>query len=241
MENKTKIRIDRLSFFYNDYRVLNNITVSFPKNSITAIVGPSGKGKTTFLMILNRLWESIPEARMEGSVKIRFDEGFHKIYDPSYPLFRLRRLVGMVFQIPNPLPMSIYKNVAFPLKLAGLKDKKLISEKVETALKSAFLWEEVKDRLRDNAFALSGGQQQRLCIARALTLEPQILLLDEPTSSLDASASAVIEELMINLKDRCTLLMVSHYLDQVKRIADTVLELSDGKLIDYQIVSGKKR
>jgi phosphate transport system ATP-binding protein len=233
MENKTKIQIDGLSFFYNDYRVLNNITVSFPKNSITAIVGPSGKGKTTFLMILNRLWESIPEARMEGSVKIRFDEGFHKIYDPSYPLFRLRRLVGMVFQIPNPLPMSIYKNVAFPLKLAGLKDKKLISEKVETALKSAFLWEEVKDRLRDNAFALSGGQQQRLCIARALTLEPQILLLDEPTSSLDASASAVIEELMINLKDRCTLLMVSHYLDQVKRIADTILELSDGKLTDY--------
>jgi len=240
MENKTKIRIDGLSFFYNDYRVLNNITVSFPKNTITAIVGPSGKGKTTFLMILNRLWESIPKARMEGSVKIRFDGGFHKIYDPSYPLSRLRRLVGMVFQVPNPLPMSIYKNVAFPLKLAGLKDKNLISEKVETALKSAFLWEEVKDRLRDNAFGLSGGQQQRLCIARVLTLEPQILLLDEPTSSLDASAGAVIEELMTNLKDRCTLLMVSHYLDQVKRIADTVLELSDGKLIDYQIVSGKK-
>jgi phosphate transport system ATP-binding protein len=233
MENKTKIKIDGLSFFYNDHRVLNNITVSFPKNTLTAIVGPSGKGKTTFLMILNRLWESIPEARMEGSVKIRFDERFHKIYDPSYPLSRLRRLVGMVFQVPNPLPMSIYKNVAFPLKLAGLKDKKLISEKVETALKSAFLWEEVKDRLRDNAFALSGGQQQRLCIARALTLEPQILLLDEPTSSLDASAGAVIEELMINLKDRCTLLMVSHYLDQVKRIADRILELSDGKLIDY--------
>ena len=234
MENKTKIKIDDLSFFYNDHRVLNNITVSFPKNTITAIVGPSGKGKTTFLMILNRLWESIPEARMKGSVKIRFDEQFHKIYDPSYPLFRLRRLVGMVFQVPNPLPMSIYKNIAFPLKLAGLKDKKLISEKVETALKSAFLWEEVKDRLRDNAFELSGGQQQRLCIARALTLEPQILLLDEPTSSLDANAGAVIEELMINLKDRCTLLMVSHYLDQVKRIADTILELSDGKLIDYK-------
>jgi phosphate transport system ATP-binding protein len=234
MENNTKIKIDGLSFFYNDHRVLNNITVSFPKNTITAIVGPSGKGKTTFLMILNRLWESIPQARMEGSVKIRFDERFQKIYDPSCSLSRLRRLVGMVFQVPNPLPMSIYKNVAFPLKLAGLKDKKLVSEKVETALKSAFLWEEVKDRLRDHAFELSGGQQQRLCIARALTLEPQILLLDEPTSSLDASAGAVIEELMINLKDRCTLLMVSHYLDQVKRIADTILELSDGKLIDYK-------
>jgi phosphate transport system ATP-binding protein len=233
MENKTKIKIDGLSFFYNDHRVLNNITTSFPKNTITAIVGPSGQGKTTFLMILNRLWESIPETRMEGRVKIRFDDRFHKIYDPSYPLSQLRRLVGMVFQIPNPLPMSIYKNIAFPLKLAGVKDKDLISEKVETALKSAFLWEEVKDRLKDNAFALSGGQQQRLCIARALTLEPQILLLDEPTSSLDASAASVIEELMINLKDRCTLLMVSHYLDQVKRIADTVMELSDGKLFNF--------
>lgn len=233
MENKTKIKIDGLSFFYNNHQVLNSITVSFPKNTITGIVGPSGQGKTTFLMILNRLWESIPETRMEGSVKIRFDDRFHKIYDPSYPLSQLRRLVGMVFQIPNPLPMSIYKNVAFPLKLAGVKDKDLISEKVETALKSAFLWEEVKDRLKDNAFALSGGQQQRLCIARALTLEPQILLLDEPTSSLDASAASVIEELMINLKDRCTLLMVSHYLDQVKRIADTVMELSNGKLFNF--------
>ena len=233
MENEIKIKIDGLSFFYNEHRVLNNLSADFPENTITAIVGPSGKGKTTFLMTLNRLWESIPEARMEGRVGIRFGDRFHEIYDPSYPLSRLRRLVGMVFQVPNPLPMSIYKNVAFPLKLAGLKDKKLISGKVETALKRAFLWKEVKDRLTDNAFALSGGQQQRLCIARALTLEPEILLLDEPTSSLDAGAGAVIEELMLSLKDRCTLLMVSHYLDQVKRVADTVTELSDGKLLKY--------
>jgi phosphate transport system ATP-binding protein len=233
MKNEIKIKIDGLSFFYNKHRVLNNVTINFPENTITAIVGPSGKGKTTFLMTLNRLWESIPKTRMEGKVEIRFGNRFHEIYDPSYPLPRLRRLVGMVFQIPNPLPMSIYKNVAFPLKLAGVKEKKLISGKVETALKRAFLWEEVKDRLTENAFALSGGQQQRLCIARALTLEPEILLLDEPTSSLDASAGAVIEELMLSLKDRCTLLMVSHYLDQVRRIADTVMELSDGKLLNY--------
>ena len=233
MENEIKIKIDGLSFFYNEHRVLNNISADFPENTITAIVGPSGKGKTTFLMTLNRLWESIPEARMEGRVGIRFGDRFCEIYDPSYSLSRLRRLVGMVFQVPNPLPMSIYKNVAFPLKLAGLKDKKLISGKVETALRRAFLWKEVKDRLTDNAFALSGGQQQRLCIARALTLEPEILLLDEPTSSLDAGAGAVIEELMLSLKDRCTLLMVSHYLDQVKRIADTVTELSGGKLLKY--------
>lgn len=233
MENEIKIKIDGLSFFYNEHLVLNNITVCFPENTITAIVGPSGKGKTTFLMTLNRLWESIPEARMEGRMEIRFGDRFHKIYDPSYPLSQLRRLVGMVFQVPNPLPMSIYKNVAFPLKLAGLKDKNLISGKVETALKRAFLWEEVKDRLTDDALALSGGQQQRLCVARALILEPEILLLDEPTSSLDASAGAVIEDLLLSLKGRCTLLMVSHHLDQVKRIADTVMELSDGKLLEY--------
>lgn len=233
MENEIKIKIAGLCFFYNEHLVLNNISVSFLENSITAIVGPSGKGKTTFLMTLNRLWEGISGARMEGRVEIRFGDRFHKIYDPSYSLSQLRRLVGTVFQVPNPLPMSIYKNVAFPLKLAGMKDKHIISGKVETALKRAFLWEEVKDRLTDNALALSGGQQQRLCIARALTLEPEILLLDEPTSSLDASASAVIEELMLSLKDRCTLLMVSHYLDQVKRIADTAMELSDGNLLEY--------
>ena len=233
MENEIKIKIDGLSFFYNERRVLNNISVNFPENTITAIVGPSGKGKTTFLMTLNRLWESIPSTRMEGRVKIRFGGQFHEIYDPSYPLSRLRRLVGMVFQVPNPLPMSIYKNVSFPLKLAGIKEKKLIPGKVETALKRAFLWDEVKDRLTENAFALSGGQQQRLCIARALILEPEILLLDEPTSSLDANAGAVIEKLMLSLKDRCTLLIVSHYLDQVRRIADTVMELSGEKLLNY--------
>jgi len=175
MKNEIKIKINALSFFYNKHRVLNNVTANFPENTITAIVGPSGKGKTTFLMTLNRLWESIPKTRMEGRVEIRFGDRFQEIYDPSYPLPRLRRLVGMVFQIPNPLPMSIYKNVAFPLKLAGVKEKKLISGKVEKALRGAFLWEEVKDRLTENAFALSGGQQQRLCIARALTLEPEIL------------------------------------------------------------------
>jgi len=231
MENKVKIKIDGLSFSYGEHPVLNNITARFSENTITAIVGPSGKGKTTFLMTLNRLWESIPEARIEGKVEIRFSDRFYNIYEPSYPLPRLRRLVGMVFQVPNPLPMSIYKNVGFPLKLAGLKDRNHISMKVETALKRAFLWEEVKDRLTDDALALSGGQQQRLCIARALILEPEILLLDEPTSSLDAGAGAVIEELLLSLKSRCTLLMVSHYLDQLKRIADTVVELSEGKFI----------
>jgi len=137
----------------------------------------------------------------------------------------------MVFQVPNPLPMSIFKNVAFPLKLAGFCDKQAAAEKVEEALRRAYLWEEVRDRLTDHAMQLSGGQQQRLCIARALILEPQILLLDEPTSSLDATAAAVIEGLLVNLKKRCTILVVSHYLAQVQRIADRVLELADGILV----------
>ena len=182
-------------------------------------------------MTLNRLWENIPEARMEGSIGIKFDGNFRNIYDRSFPPPELRRLVGTVFQAPNPLPMSIYKNIAFPLKLAGKKDKNLITDKVEKALERAYLWREVKDRLSEDATTLSGGQQQRLCIARSLVLEPEILLLDEPTSSLDSKSAAVIEKLLRSLRDTCTLIVVSHYLDQVSRIADRVLALSDGKFV----------
>ncbi len=230
MGKTTKIKIDRLSFYYNGRQVLRDISVRIPEHSIMAIVGPSGQGKSTFLMTLNRLWETIPGTRVDGKVEIRFGDEFHNIYEKCYPLTRLRRSVGMVFQTPNPLPMSIFKNIAFPLKLAGFGDKKQIAGRVETALKRTFLWEEVKDRLNDDARELSGGQQQRLCIARALILEPEILLLDEPTSSLDARSGEVIEALLLSIKDRCTLLMVSHYMDQVKRVADTVMELSNGQL-----------
>jgi phosphate transport system ATP-binding protein len=149
----------------------------------------------------------------------------------GYPVNRLRRKVGMAFQNPNPLPMSIYKNVAFPLKLAGEKEKQKMENKVQTALAWAFLWEEVKDRLSADARTLSGGQQQRLCIARALILKPEVLLLDEPTASLDTKAAEVIEDLISNLKSHCTILMVSHYLDQVQRVADDVMELVGGSLI----------
>ncbi len=231
MDKTTKIKVDHLHFGYQGHWVLRDITTQFAENSITAIVGPSGMGKSTFLMTLNRLWESIPKAKMKGKVEIKLNGRFRDIYDRSYSLSQLRRSVGIVFQVPNPLPMSIYKNVAFPLKLAGGKDKDFIAHKVEEALKRAYLWNEVKDRLTDDALALSGGQQQRLCIARALVLEPEVLLLDEPTSSLDAKAGAVIEDLLLSLKDRCTLLVVSHYLDQVKRIADTVVELSNGNFV----------
>ena len=229
----SKIKIEHLSFSYNAKLILNDISEEFEENRITAIIGPSGKGKTTFLTVLNRLWEDIPGARMEGRVLIRFNDSYRDIYLPSCSLPDLRRKVGMVFQMPNPLPMSIYKNVSFPLKLAGVKEKERISFLVENALKKAFLWEEVKDRLSEDATALSGGQQQRLCIARSLILEPEVLLLDEPTSSLDAKAGEVIERLLLELKDSCTILMVSHYLDQVKRIANNVIELTEGKFFKH--------
>jgi len=226
MEERIKVKIRNLFFSYKGRDVLKGINADFKENSITAVIGPSGVGKSTLLMTMNRLWESIPDARMKGSVEIRFNGSFHDICSPSYPLPQLRRQVGMVFQVPNPLPMSIYKNVAFPLKLAGRKDKEQTRQDVEKALRQAYLWEEVKDRINNDAFSLSIGQQQRLCIARALVLEPEILLLDEPTSSLDQKAATMIEELLLEIKERYTIIVVSHYLDQVKRIADNVIELS---------------
>jgi len=228
LNRKSKIRIEHLTFAYNTAVVLDDISVQFDSHTITAIIGPSGKGKSTFLTVLNRLWEGIPGAVLQGRVSILFGNACQDIYSPEYPLPELRRRVGTVFQIPNPLPMSIAKNVAFPLKLAGFKNKEFVRGKVEMALKQAFLWDEVKKRLSEDARSLSGGQQQRLCIARALILEPEVLLLDEPTSSLDATAGEVIEELLVSLKESCTILMVSHYLGQVQRIADTVFELSQG-------------
>jgi len=230
MEKEIKIRIKNLWFYYHAKPILQNIHIEIEKNSITSIIGPSGQGKSTFLMALNRLWENINGAKITGTVEINFGSGFQDIYHKKYPLPLLRRQVGMVFQIPNPLPMSVYKNIAFPLKLMGEKDNIKISEKVEAALKKSFLWKEVKERLFENAGQLSGGQQQRLCIARALVLEPQVLLLDEPTSSLDETSGRVIEELLLELKNKCTIILVSHYMDQVKRIADNRMILSERQL-----------
>lgn len=232
MADLPKIRVRNLHFHYGGRRVLSDVHLDVAENTITAITGPSGKGKSSFLTVMNRLWESIPGARAEGSVMIRFDQSFTDIMDRALSLTFLRQKVGLVFQMPNPLPMSILKNMAFPLKLThGLKDKDAMMHKVESALLKTRLWDEVKDRLHDDARNLSGGQQQRLCMARALILGPEILLLDEPTSSLDADAARGIEELMLSLKDSCTLVMVSHYLDQVKRIADRTLVLEGGRFL----------
>jgi phosphate transport system ATP-binding protein len=229
-DGKTKIQVENLSFSYGPHLILNNVSAKFVEKKITAIIGPSGQGKSTFLMIMNRLWEVIPQAHMTGKVEMFLQNRLIDIYAPSVSLPDLRRSVGMVFQKPNPLPMSIYKNVAFPLKLVGLHDQSQIEVKVEEALKEAFLWDEVKDRLAHDARGLSGGQQQRLCIARALIVGPEVMLMDEPTSSLDAKAVAIIEELIVVLKKRCTVLLVSHLMEQVSRLADTIMELEEGYL-----------
>jgi len=230
MQMNPKIKIKDLGFYYNGHAVLKNISMEISKNSITAVTGPSGQGKSTLLMSLNRLWESQEGAKITGQIEILFGEKYQDIYDPGFSVWDLRRRVGMVFQMPNPLPMSIYKNVVFPLKLKGEDKQKDAAFRVEAALKKAFLWEEVKDRLNEDARVLSGGQQQRLCIARALILNPEVLLLDEPTSSLDDTACNMIEALLVEVKKECTILLVSHYLDQVKRIADTGMRLSQGQI-----------
>ena len=228
---ETKIKIEGLNCYYQQKMVLNGCKGEFEENAITTIIGPSGVGKTTFLMVLNRLYELIPNCSVEGKVEIKLNGRYLDIH--SLPLTTLRKKMGMVFQVPNPLPMSIFKNVSFPLRLSGVKDRKYLEEKVEEVLKDAILWDEVKDRLEDSALKLSGGQQQRLCIARAMITQPDVLLLDEPTSSLDIEAALKIEELLEGLKERCTLIIVSHYADLTRRISDSVVTLKDGRFEEH--------
>ena len=222
----TKIRTEALCFYYNRHKVLHEVDLTIPANKITAITGPSGSGKSTLLTVFNRLYEETPQCRIEGKIEILLHNTMQDIHAPAVNLNELRRKVGMVFQLPNPLPMSIRKNIMFPLHLSNIKDS--VDERIEQALKQAHLWAEVKDSLHKDGRALSGGQQQRLCLARALVLEPEVLLLDEPTSSLDQDASRAIEALLLSLKDKCTLVMVSHYQDQIQRIADVHVTVQEG-------------
>lgn len=230
MDQLDKIIVRDVSFSYGRNLILDRISLAIPRHSITAIMGPSGQGKSTFLGLFNRLWDDIPGVTVTGEIKIHLDNRWVSPLRKDIPLPLLRRKVGVVFQEPNPLSMSIRKNMAFPLKLAGIRDRSITEKKMKTALQQTFLWDEVKDRLDSSALELSGGQKQRLCVARALVLEPEVLLCDEPTSSLDNHAAGVIEDLLVELKSQCTILVVSHNSGQVRKIADTSYLLQDRRL-----------
>jgi len=225
---RIKIQTNSLNVWYGDNHVLQDVKLAIPEGRITAIIGPSGCGKTTLLKSLNRMVELIEGSRVEGRVLL---DG-RDIYDSDMDPAELRRRVGMVFQKPNPLPMSIYDNVAYGLRVRGIDDRAILDEAVEEALERAGLWSEVKERLRDSAFNLSIGQQQRLCIARALAVGPDVLLLDEPCSSLDPISTSRIESLLTRLKNDLTLVIVTHNLQQARRIADYTAFLYMGRLVE---------
>ena len=210
--------------------VLQGIDIKFPPNKVTAVMGPSGCGKTTFIRCLNRLHELTPGATVEGEALLDGENIYDKAVDPV----AIRRRIGMVFQKPNPFPtMSIYHNVAAGLTLNGVRDRKVLDHAVENSLRGAYLWDEVKDKLKQSGASLSGGQQQRLCIARALAVEPEILLMDEPCSALDPTATAKIEQLMVSLKQNYTIIIVTHNLQQASRVADYTAFFYLGKLIEF--------
>lgn len=220
----------KLNLFYNQaVQALKEINLNIAKNAITALIGPSGCGKSTFLKTINRMNDLIEGVKIEGNVK--FDG--NDIY-PSCDLIELRKRVGMVFQQPNPFPMSIYDNIAYGPRVHGIKNKQALDEIVESSLKGAAIWEEVKDRLKKSAMGLSGGQQQRLCIARSLAVSPDVLLMDEPTSALDPISTLKIEDLMVELKEKYSIIIVTHNMQQAARIADNTAFFLHGEIIEYQ-------
>ncbi len=224
-----KIEANNIHVRYGSEQVLKGITMSIKKNTVTAFIGPSGCGKSTFLRCFNRMNDLIETCKVEGQIMIDDVD----IYHPKVNINELRKSVGMVFQKPNPFPKSIFENVAYGLRINGVTNKKYIEEKVEWAIKQAALWEEVKDKLKNSALALSGGQQQRLCIARALAVEPSILLMDEPASALDPISTTKIEELIYNLKASYTIIIVTHNMQQATRTSDKTAFFYMGDLIEY--------
>lgn len=227
--DKMKMLTENLNFYYGTTLALKKVSMPIRENHITALIGPSGCGKSTFLRTLNRMSAIIPGARVEGKVLL---DGIN-IYKENVDLSMLRRKVGMVFQKPNPFPKSIYDNVAYGLRISGMKNKSKISEIVERSLNGSGLWDEVKDRLNTSAMELSGGQQQRLCIARALAIEPEVILMDEPCSALDPAGTFKIEELMVELKERYTIVIVTHNMQQAGRVSDFTGFLYLGELIEF--------
>jgi phosphate transport system ATP-binding protein len=223
------LRIEDLSLWYGEKKALNNISMKIPEKQITAFIGPSGCGKSTLLRCINRLNDLVDNVRIEGD--IRFEEG--SIYDPRIDINALRKRIGMVFQKSNPFPKSIYENVAYGCRIQGINKKRDLDEIVERSLRGAALWDEVKDRLEESALGMSGGQQQRLCIARAIAVEPEVILLDEPCSALDPIATARVEELMQDLKTQYTQVIVTHNMQQASRVSDYTAFLYLGEMVEY--------
>ena len=223
------LSVQDLCLWYGSHQALKNINIEIPEKSITALIGPSGCGKSTFLKTLDRMNDLIPDVKITGSIKYKGED----IFEPSVDVSELRRQVGMVFQKPNPFPMSIYDNIAYGPRTHGVKSRAKLDEIVEQSLRGVAIWDEVKDRLKKNALGLSGGQQQRLCIARALAVEPEVLLMDEPTSALDPISTSKIEELAMELKDRYTIVIVTHNMQQAVRISDHTAFFLLGELVEY--------
>ncbi len=229
----TKIKLEKVTFYYGKYKAIDSVSMDFYEGKVTAIIGPSGCGKSTLIKSINRISEISHEVTVEG--KVLLDN--KNVYDRDVDLVDLRRRVGMVFQRPNPFHKSIYDNVAFGPRLYGMGNKKQLDEIVEDSLTKSAIWNEVKDRLNQSAFGLSGGQQQRLCIARALAVDPEVLLMDEPCSALDPTATARIEELIEDLKKYYTIVIVTHNMQQAARISDYTGFLLNGQLIEYNITT----
>ncbi len=229
VKEKQEISVDKINLWIGDHHILKNISLPIYEKKVTAVIGPSGCGKSTLLRCFNRMNDLIENIKITGTIHIKGED----IYNSKIDVHSLRSRVGMVFQKPNPFPKSIYENVAYGLKIKGIRNKTLLMDKVERSLKDAWLWDEVKDRLNASAFSLSGGQQQRLCIARGLATDPEILLLDEPTSALDPQATSKIEELLLELKKSVTIIIVTHNFGQAGRVSDYTSFLYLGELIEF--------
>ena len=225
---KPKFSVSDLNLFYGNFQALHQINIEIPSNQVTALIGPSGCGKSTFLRTLNRMNDRVDTAKITGEIQLDGENIYSDI-----DVMKLRTRVGMVFQKPNPFPMSIYDNIAYGPRCQGVKDKNRLDEIVEKSLRGAALWDEVKDRLNKSAMGLSGGQQQRLCIARAIAMEPEVILMDEPTSALDPIATKKVEELMEQLKEKYTIVIVTHSMQQAARISDKTAFFLMGELIEF--------
>ena len=226
--NNIKLKIENLNLFYGEKQALKNINIDIKENKVTALIGPSGCGKSTFLRTLNRMNDLIEGVKIEGNIEVDGAD----IYK-SEDVIKLRTKVGMVFQKPNPFPMSIYDNVAYGPRIQGIKDKKTLDKIVEESLKGAAIWDEVKDRLKSSALGLSGGQQQRICIARAIAMKPQVILMDEPTSALATISTLKVEELIESLKDDYTIVIVTHNMQQAARISDETAFFLNGEVVEF--------